>query len=352
MLLSLDSPLNCIFGERNFGENGGMKNTSRKGFRHLGQYDRDRMEALIDQGEIQEEIAKILKVSQSAVSREFTRRRRNGRYDADTAQHKAQVKRGRSKYQGMKVEGNKPLKAYIIAGLMVKRSPDEIAGRMKRDKLPFYASKNAIYKWLYSIYGQRYCPLLCSKRYRKRKQKRKTKRVMIPNRVSISKRPKGAINKTRYGHFEADTARSPKYVPNNEAIALSAERISKLLVGEKIPNSSPIAMTEAVKRMKKKARMKSTTLDNGIENKHHEQWGVPTFFADAHSPWQKPVIENSIGLLRRWFFPKGTDWAKITEEEFQDALMMLNNKYRRSLNYQNAFEVARAHHIMKKFLKE
>ena len=175
------------------------------------------MEALVDQGETQEEIAKILKVSQSSISREWKRRRKNGHYDADTAQHKAAVERGHSKYQGMKVEGNKPLRAYIIAGLTAKRSPDEIAGRMKRDKLPFYASKNAIYKWLYSIYGQRYCPLLCSKRYRKRKQKRKTKRVMIPNRIGISKRPRGATNKTRYGHFEADTARSPKYIPNKNA---------------------------------------------------------------------------------------------------------------------------------------
>jgi len=329
-----------------------MKKLSRRGFRHLGQKDRDRMEALIDQGETQEEIAKILKVSQSSISRELRRQRKNGHYDADTAQHKAQVKRGHSKYQGMKVEENKPLKAYIIAGLTEKRSPDEIAGRMKRDQLPFYASKNAIYKWLYSIYGQRYCPLLCSKRYRRRKQKKKTKRVMIPNRMSISKRPKGATNKTRYGHFEADTARSPHHVPNNECIAIAVERISKLLIGEKIPSSSPIDMTKAIRKMKKKAKMKSATLDNGIENKHHEHWGLPTFFADAHSPWQKPVVENSIGLARRWFFPKGTDWAKITDQAFQDALTILNNKYRKSLKYQNALEVARAHGIMKKVPKK
>jgi IS30 family transposase len=175
---------------------------------------------------------------------------------------------------------------------------------------------------------------------------------MIPNRVSISLRPKGATNKTRYGHFEADTARSPKYIPNNVVAALAAERISKLLVGGKIPSSSPVDMTRAVKRMQKEVNMKSTTLDNGIENKHHEQWGVRTFFADPHSPWQKPIIENSIGLARRWFFPKGTDWAKITEEEFQNALTTLNNKYRKSLKYQNALEVARAHGIIKNISNE
>lgn len=325
-----------------------MSKKSQKGFRHLNQKDRDRIEALLDDGEKQCEIAKILKVDPSVISREMKRKRKNGRYDATTAQHKATVKRGHSKYQGMKVEGNSELKTYIITGLKAKRSPDEIAGRMKRERQPFYAAKNAIYKWLYSIYGQRYCSLLCTQRYRKKRQKRKTQRVMIPNRISIAKRPRGAANKTRYGHFETDTARSPKHIPNNEGIALSAERISKLLVGEKISNASPRAMTEAMRRMQEKAAMKSSTLDNGIENKHHEQWSVPTFFADPHSPWQKPVIENSIGLLRRWFFKKGTDWALVSEKEFQDALTVLNGKYRKSLKYQNALEVARAHRIIKK----
>jgi transposase, IS30 family len=329
-----------------------MPKKSRKGFRHLGQIDRDRIEALLDGGEKQCRIAKILKVDPSVISREMKRRRKNGRYDATTAQHKAVVKRGRSKYQGMKVEGVSDLKAYIIAGLKAKRSPDEIAGRMKREHQPFYAAKNAIYKWLYSIYGQRYCHLLCTKRYRPRKRNGPVmKRAMIPNRVSIEKRPRGATNKTRYGHFETDTARSPKRVLNNEGIALSAERISKLLVGEKISSTSPCEMTKAVRRMQKKADMKSSTLDNGVENKHHEQWGVKTFFADPHSPLQKPVIENSIGLLRRWFFKKGTDWALVTEKEFQYALAILNGKYRKSLGYQNALEVARAHGIIKKLPK-
>jgi IS30 family transposase len=308
------------------------------------------MEALVDGGEKQAEIAKVLKINQSSVSREFRRRRKDGRYDADTAQHKATVKRGHSKYQGMKVEGNPELKAHIIAGLKEKRSPDEIAGRMKRDKLPFYAAKNAIYTWLYSVYGERYCHLLCTKRKRKRKQKKKTKREMIPNRVSIYLRPLGATNKTRYGHFEGDTAVAPRNVPNTEGAALAAERISKLLVGRKIKSQSPTHMTEAVQRMRDEARIDSMTLDNGIENKHHEQWGMATFFADPHSPWQKPLIECSIGLLRRWFFPKGTDWSKITNEEFADALAMLNGKYRKVLKYQNALEVARAHGIITNLL--
>ena len=136
------------------------KKQKREGWHQLRQGDRDRMEALLDAGETQKEVAKVLKVDPGTISRERKRKRKNGRYDAAKAQAKARVERGHSKYQGMKVNCNAELKAHIIAELQKKRSPDEIAGRMKLEHMPFYASKNAIYKWLYSVYGQRYCPLL------------------------------------------------------------------------------------------------------------------------------------------------------------------------------------------------
>jgi transposase, IS30 family len=324
-----------------------MPKSSQKGFSHLTQAKRDRMEALFDVGEKQDVIAKVLKVNQSTVSREWQRRMEAG-YDAEVAHQKARVKRINSKYQGMKVEQNTELKAHVIAELKKKRSPDEIAGRMKYDKLPFYASKNAIYKWLYSVYGEKYCRYLCTKR--KRKQQRKhpaSKRVMIPNRIGIALRPMGATNKTRYGHFEGDTAVAPRNVENREAIAVVVERISKFFIGTKIPNLSPVQMAKAIQNINQRANIKSMTLDNGIENQHHGSWGTNNFFADAHSPWQKPVIENNIGLLRRWRFPKGTDWKKVSEEELQDAILFLNMKYRKSLKYQNALEVARAHKLLK-----
>jgi len=306
------------------------------------------MEALFDEGEIQKEIAKILKVSPSTISRERKRKRRNGRYDADTAQTKANVRRSRSKRKGMKVESNPAMKAHIIAELEKRRSPDEIAGRMKADKLPFYAAKNAIYAWLYSVYGQPYTRYLCTKRWHKRKQNRKPGRTMIPNRVSIEKRPLGATNKTRYGHFEGDTIVAPQRVQNTEAVALAAERKTKLLLGTKIPSLSSKNMDKAIKKFEIEASVLSLTLDNGIENKGHEGWDTPAYFADPHSPWQKPLVECSIGLLRRWTYPKGTDWSKVSEEELQTEIEFLNNKYRKSLGYKSANEVAKLHAIMKK----
>lgn len=324
-----------------------MKQRTR--FRHLTQSDRDRIEALLQCGTRQKVIAEVLKVDKGTVSREISKRKRkNGRYDADTAQHKARVKRSLSKYQGMKVESDLGLKINIVSGLVAKRSPDEIAGRLKREGWRPVIGKDAIYHWLYSAWGQQYCPLLCSQRYRKKARKQpKTQRVMILNRVSIDERPLGASNQSRYRHWEADTAVAPKRAHNTEAVALTAERKSKLLLGTKIPSLSPKWMMGAMRSFEKQAEMKSVSADNGIENKDHEQWNIPAFFCDPHSPWQKPLIEQSIGLLRRWFFKKGTDWATVSEAELQSALTVLNGKYRKSLGYQSAREVARAHGIMK-----
>ena len=319
----------------------------RRGWHQLKQEDRDRIEALLDAKETQKEIARILKVDPGTISREKKRKRKDGRYDADTAQRKARIERGHSKYQGMKVNENIELKAHIIRELEKKRSPDEIAGRIKRDQLPFYASKNAIYKWLYSTYGARYCPLLCTRRYRRKKQKRTARRTMIPNRKSIECRPLGATNKTRYGHYEGDTIVAPKHAGNTEAIAIAAERKTKLLLAAKIPSLAPHEMTEAMNGFAKATRILSVTMDNGIENKRHEDWAMPAFMADPHSPWQKPLIENSIGLLRRWYFKKGTDWAQVSESDLQNSIDFLNGKQRKSLGYQSAIEVAVAHGMLK-----
>jgi transposase, IS30 family len=322
----------------------------RKHFRHLGQKDRDRIEALLGAGHTQKEIAEVLKVDKGTISREIKKRRqKNGRYVATAAQVKASVRRSNSKFQGMKVEKHPDLKEYLIAELKNHRSPDEIAGRMKEEKRKNRVGTNAIYKWLYSAFGQPYAKYLCTKRYRPRKRKEAAKkRVMIPNRIAIDKRPLGATNKTRYGHFEGDTIVAPKKTGNTESVAVVVERITKLFLGTKIPSLSPVYMQQAVQQMDSQVDMLSLTLDNGIENRSHESWPVPAFFADPHAPWQKPLVECNIGLLRRWFLPKGTDFAKIPEPELQQYFSIINHKYRKSLNYKSAYEAALLHGIIEK----
>jgi IS30 family transposase len=325
-----------------------QKHKKRKEFVHIDQKMRDRIEALIDAGEKQVRIAKILKVDKGTISRELGRKRKNGKYDARMAEHKAQVKRGNSKYQGMKIEKNKELKKYIIENLRSWRSPDEIAGRMKREKQPFGIDKNAIYKWLYSARGQKYCKFLCTKKWHRKKQREnKDKRHIIPNMIRIQALPQGAVNVTRYGHYEGDTFVSPKKSGVRDSGAIVCEKKSKLIVARKIPNMKPDCMVDAISSIEKEVNMKTMTMDRGIENTRHEKFKVSTYFCDPSSPWQKPLVEGTIGLLRRWFWPKGTNLRKVSNEEFQRCISIINNKYRRSLHYRSALEVATEHGILK-----
>lgn len=315
----------------------------RRAFRHLDQFDRDRIEALIKAGHKQEEIAKVLRVDAGTISRERQKRqRKNGRYEAAAAQQKANVKRSRSKYQGMKIEKHSELRIRIITELKQLRSPDEIAGRMKREKLSPRINTNAIYKWLYSVWGQAYCHYLCTKRYRKKKQKRTAKREMIPNRISLKQRPKQGE------HAEGDLFVSPIKTGTQRSGAIICVPSTQLFIGTMIDNRKPATMARAINMMTANVLIDDLTLDNGIENKLHEQFGLPAYFADPHSPWQKPRVESGIGLLRRWFIPKPTNLKKVSENQLQNYLHILNSKYRKSLSYRSAYEVAVERGIIQK----
>ena len=299
------------------------------------------MEALLSAGHTQKEVVSILKVDKSTISRERKRKRKNGHYEATTAQRKAQVKRSCSKYQGMKIEKYPELRNYIISELTNKRSPDEIAGRMKQENITPRVGTNTIYKWLYSIWDQPYCKYLCTKRYKKRKQKKLTKRTMIPNRISIEQRPKQGE------HAEGDLFVSPTKA-SKYCGALICVPSAQLLVGTLIPNKKTAVMAHAVLKITSDIVIDDLTLDNGIENREHHLFGVPTYFADPYSPWHKPHVENNIGLLRKWFIPKKTNLKLVSESQLQEYLHILNSKYRKSLGYKSAYEVAYERGIISK----
>lgn len=322
-----------------------MKKKQRRRFRHLNQFDRDRIEALRAGGHAQKEIAAVLQVDQGTVSREIgNRQRKDGRYEATAAQLKANVRRSNSKYQGMKIERHPEMRAFIIGELTRHRSPDEIAGRMKRERRSPRVATNAVYKWLYSVYGQQYCRYLCARRTRKKRQKRQTPKLeMIPNRISIWERPRDRS----LHHWEGDAMMSPKRARTTAAVAVASAIREKYLCGALMGNLKPESMRRAIKQKSAHIRMDTLTLDNGIENRDHERFGVSAYFCDPHSPWQKPHVEQAIGLLRRWFLPKGTDLSALAEETLQRYIDILNRKYRKSLGYQSAYEVALARGILK-----
>src|SRR3989338_1625703 len=336
-----------------------MPKKHKRPYRHLTQADRDRLQALRDEGVRQKEVAKILKVDPATISREIKRNRRKyrkkkyiknkyARYEADVAEHKAYVRRKYAKYQGKKINENEDLKQYIIRGLKRFWSPDEISGKMKKERRQFYASKTAVYEWLYTSRGSYWCRYLYREHNRPRKHKgKKQKRALIPHRISISMRPLGATNKTRYGHYEGDTIVSAKKTGSKAALSVVYERKSKYIDARKIKNLKPASNNAAIEDMKKEVFMKSLSMDNGVENTKHEGLKVPAFFCDPYSSWQKGGVENANKMIRR-FIPKKSDLADYSEEYVKMVIDILNNKPRKSLNYKTAYEVMVEHKLFVK----
>ena len=247
----------------------------RKSFVHLDFRARDRIEALLSRGHTQPEVADILGVHKSTVSREIQlRKRMDGIYSAETANLKAGVKRSNSKYQGMKIEKHQWLRKHIVSELKQLQSPDSIAGRMMEEKWSVRVSADAIYRWLRSSFGQRYCKYLCTKRYRKKPHSNAPERHIISNVMSIHNIPPDPGFVT-----EGDTFLSPKKVSKTSAV-LVVWRDSKLLKGDIVKSLRPVYTTRVMKKIHTENKSDALILDQGGENREHQKFNVPSYFCD------------------------------------------------------------------------
>lgn len=236
------------------------------------------------------------------------------------------------------------LRKYVVEKLRIGWSPKTIAGRIQERKLPYYASDKAIYEYLYSPYGQKYCKYLRSRRYSKRKKKgKKQRRHLIPNKISIHKRPKRITNKREYGHYEGDTVVSGKSTGSTTSLVTIYERRTMYVDAKKISSLSPTHYNPAVKKIFGKLhKTKSWTLDNGIENVQYEELEkalhIKTYFCDPYSSWQKPGIENANKLIRR-FIPKGADISLYSDAFIRRGIQKLNDAPRKALGWKTPNEV-------------
>ncbi|MCI0619863.1 IS30 family transposase [Candidatus Wolfebacteria bacterium] len=216
-------------------------------------------------------------------------------------------------------------------------NPREIAARMERD-IGVSVSKNSIYRWLRSSRGQPYCHFLYSGRYRVKRRRPKIGRVMIPNRTSIAGRPLGATNRSRYGHLACDTVVSGRQ--GSGAVSVLVERKSRVVAIRKLTSLKPEEHVGVLKQTLQTFEARSVTFDNGIENRYHERLGIPTFFCDPYSSWQKGSVENVNKMIRR-YLPKGTDLSAISQEMLDRIADIINNKPRTVLGFRSAYEVAK-----------
>lgn len=292
---------------------------------------------LLQKGYSKRGIARVLERSPNTISYEIKANSVGGRYNPHKAEIKAQVRKKYRRFQYSKIEKHPEIKRLVVAKLEQHWNPDEIAGWLKVTLSKHYVSKSAIYAWLHTGRGDRYCDSLYSQRHYVRRQKKRTKRVLIPQRVGIESRPKGATNRTRYGHCERDTIVGKK--GTRGGLATAQERKSRLLMAKKVISFSPVIHQRADQILFSRTVTHSITRDNGIENRAHVELHIPSFFCDPYSSWQKGGIENANKMLRR-YFPKGTDFSLVTQAEVDAAVYIINNKPRKILGYRSSLEAA------------
>ena len=323
-------------------------NEPKKKYLGLSSAERSEIQILKEKGHSLRKIARVLGRSPNTISREIKVNSVNNEYVATKAKAKARLSRRSRRYQWQKIERSNDLHQFIAEKLAPPHSwsPKVIAGYLKHQQtiLPSVSAPQ-IYAWLYSARGQAYCHYLMTKRYRAKRQKpNKTKRVMIPDRVGIEERPLAALNRLESGHGEYDSVVSSKRSGSTAALAVLQERTTRLLRAQLVPHLKPESYAHTIVMLASSLRLRTLTTDNGIENKQHtiitKKTGAPVFFTAPYSSWQKGGVENANKMLRR-YFPKGTDFSKVTQAEVDAALWTINNKPRQSLGYKSALQCAR-----------
>jgi IS30 family transposase len=314
----------------------------------LSSAERSEIQILKRKGYSLRKIAEALGRSPNTISREIRVNSVADEYNAAKAKAKSRLARRSRRYQWQKIEHEPKLWLFVTEQLKLHWNPDEISKYLQgHPELGMYVSMRQIYEWLRSSRGQLYCQYLYSERYRpKKRNKNKTARVMIPDRVSMTERPVAALDRLEPGHMEYDSVVSGKEYGRPKstfALAVLTERATRLVTARIVPSLRPEGFAGAISSLASTMNVRSFTTDNGIENKQHglvtRNTGAPVFFTDPYSSWQKGGVENANKMLRR-YFPKGTDFAKVTQQQVDQAVVLINQKPRKILGYKSAIQCA------------
>ncbi len=319
-----------------------------KGYRHLSLEERDRITEMKSGGMSLRAIAKELRRSPSTLSREL-KRNATPSYKVYLSHraHEREVTRKKESGKRPRLKDER-IVSYVREKLALDWSPEIIANKISKDIRGASISHEAIYQYIYhpkthdreELIGQ------LVRAHRKRKKKgigRKERKTKIPNRISINERPVSADNRSRYGHWEGDALISRKSLVSLNSLV---ERKSRLLLLTRLDRKTAEQTTEAVVqrlgRLPERAR-RTLTLDNGTENSGHEDIteaiATQCYFADPYASWQRGSNEQVNGMVRR-YFPKGTDFSKITDEQVAWVESRINGRPRKCLGYKTPAEVA------------
>jgi len=322
-------------------------------YKRLGNQDRESISRGLAQKRSIREIAREIGRSPSTVSREIDRNSGKTGYRAFSASRRARTAAASRRKGKSKVARQSALGQYVLEKLKEEWSPQEISERLKKGyswDMTMQISHEAIYQYIYVLpRGELKQTLIKALRqehkYRRtqKAQKPEENRGKIANMLSIEERPAEVADRTVPGHWEGDLILG-KY--KRSALGTLVERTTRYTIlvplgDQKDALNVREAYAEAFKTVPNELR-KTLTYDQGKEMSQHEKFtidtGIQVYFAHPGSPWERGTNENTNGLIRQ-YFPKGTDFTQVSEDEVNEVQRKLNDRPRKALNFYKPNEV-------------
>jgi transposase, IS30 family len=307
---------------------------------HLTVQDREYLQRLVKAKKSNLEIASLMNRHRSTIYRELERNGDKLGYRAERAQWLARRRR-RCCHRPQKLR-DVEMRLYVNDRLRQAWSPDQIAGRMRVDfphETKWRVSAQTIYTWIKRSAGRLGRWLRLANRKPKSSEKG-------PDCVSIRGRPAVINGRRRYGDWEGDTIVGKRRA---SGLVTLVERKSGLLRIGRINNlrsTTTMCMAERCLTDLPVELRRSVTFDNGSEFTEHRRLtdtlNLMVYFAEPYKAWQRGANENANGLLRQ-YFPKGTDFKRVTAREVARVEQLLNQRPRRRLGYRNPLEVITKH---------
>jgi len=313
-------------------------------YTHLTRDQRVELGALWRASHSKTEIARALGKHRSTIGREMARNGHANKsgYNARVAQYRARVRREKANHRPRIIPGSF-LERYIEQAFKREYSPEQVAGRLLFVLGESRVCHETIYRWVYIARPDLKKYLRCSKgkyRHRHGTNARWRKRELAKKRW-IDERPEVVDERGRVGDWEGDTVHGEK---KSGYIATLVERRSGYLVARKLQNPNGEEMLGAVTSLRAIPAEKrlTLTLDNGFEMNQYEEMerrtGLVVYFARPYHSWERGTNENTNGLLR-YYFPKKTSFANLTQAQIDRAVHRLNTRPRKRLGYQSPHAV-------------
>lgn len=331
-----------------------MKRIKVRNYRRLSSQERERISRWLVRKKSMRWIARKLNRSVSTISREIGAGSMNRwTYRATIAARRSR-RNARNRRKGKhKLALNARLRKYVHAKLRLHWSPEQIVQSLMREyprSKTMRVSTEAIYNYLFVLpRGELKRELLeCLRRKHKRRYRRsfKTKlaqnpREEIKDMLSIEERPKEVSDRTIPGHWEGDLLVGKN---RQSAIGTLVERTTRSVILVRLKNKTAGEVRKAFARVAKKLPKEmrlSMTYDQGREMAQHRLFTQTTemkvYFAHPASPWERGTNENTNGLLRD-FWPKGTDFKKLSSYQIKRVQHLLNGRPRKTLNWLTPYE--------------